>query len=410
MRAIKATLERQILKIGGIETVRIDEHPNLCWVLVHTEDGLVGLGETFFGAKAVEAYIHETAAPLLLGQDALQIDRISKALTGYLGFASTGVEMRGNSAIDIALWDLFGKFTNQPIAQLLGGFTRPEIRTYNTCAGTRYMQEGGQSVANYGLSSGGNEYADLDAFMNRADDLAEELLAEGITAMKIWPFDMAAEKTNGLYISAQDLKPALSPFEKIRARVGDRMDIMVEFHSKWQLLPAMQIARELAPFKTFWHEDPMPMDSLGDLKRYASVSTAPLCASETLATRWRFRDLLETGAAGIVMLDLSWCGGLSEARKIAAMAEAWHLPVAPHDCTGPVVLAASTHLSLNAPNALVQESVRAFYRTWYGDLVTSLPKVENGMITVPPGPGLGMALRPDLDSRFTITRKVSGLS
>ena len=102
------------------------------------------------------------------------------------------------------------------------------------------------------------------------------------------------------------------------------------------------------------------MDSLGDLKRYAEASPAPICASETLGTRWAFRDLLETGAAGIVMLDIAWCGGLSEARKIAAMAEAWHLPVAPHDCTGPVVLAASTHLSLNAPNALVQESVRAY--------------------------------------------------
>ncbi|MDP1731427.1 MAG: mandelate racemase/muconate lactonizing enzyme family protein [Devosia sp.] len=395
------------MKIKKIETIRIDEHANLCWVQVHTDAGLVGLGETFFGAKAVEAYIHETAAPLLLGKNPLEIDGISRALTGYLGFASTGVEMRGNSAIDIALWDLFGKVTSQPIAQLLGGFTRKEIRTYNTCAGTAYMKEGGQTVSNYGLNTGRNQYADLDAFLHRADDLAEELLAEGITAMKIWPFDVAAEKANGAYISAADLKSALSPFEKIRKRVGDQMDIMVEFHSMWQLLPAMQIARELAQFKTFWHEDPIKMDSLGDLRRYSEASRAPLCASETMATRWAFRDLLATGAAGIVMLDLSWCGGISEARKIASMAEAWHLPVAPHDCTGPVVLAASTHLSLNAPNALVQESVRAFYRTWYGDLVTALPKVENGTITVPPGPGLGMALHPDLDTRFSVTRKVS---
>ncbi len=102
------------------------------------------------------------------------------------------------------------------------------------------------------------------------------------------------------------------------------------------------------------------------------------------------------------MLDISWCGGLSEARKIAAMAEAWHLPIAPHDCTGPVVLAASTHLSLNAPNALVQESVRAFYKTWYRDLVTALPTVTNGMITVPPGNGLGMELNPELGKAFKV--------
>jgi L-alanine-DL-glutamate epimerase-like enolase superfamily enzyme len=107
------------------------------------------------------------------------------------------------------------------------------------------------------------------------------------------------------------------------------------------------------------------------------------------------------------MLDLSWCGGISEARKIAAMAEAWHLPVAPHDCTGPVVLTASTHLSLNAPNALVQESVRAFYNTWYPDVVTAVPRVSGGMISVPEGAGLGIELHPDLDRRFKTTRKVS---
>jgi L-alanine-DL-glutamate epimerase-like enolase superfamily enzyme len=314
--------------------------------------------------------------------------------------------MRGNSAIDIALWDLLGKVTGQPIAQLLGGFTRREIRTYNTCAGTAYMQEGGQTVANYGLGKR-NQYADLDAFLHRADDLAEELLADGITAMKIWPFDLVAEKTGGLYIGAEDMKAALTPFEKIRKRVGDRMDIMVEFHGMWQLPPAVQIARALAPLATFWHEDPIKMDSLGDLRRYSEASTAPVCASETLATRWRFRDLLETNAVGVVMLDLSWCGGLTEARNIAAMADAWHLPVAPHDCTGPVVLCASTHLSLNAPNALVQESVRAFYHTWYADLVTHLPQVKNGSITVPKGPGLGMELHPDLDRKFTVTRRVT---
>jgi L-alanine-DL-glutamate epimerase-like enolase superfamily enzyme len=271
------------------------------------------------------------------------------------------------------------------------------------------MQEGGQTVANYGLEVQRNQYADLDAFLHRADDLAEELLSEGITAMKIWPFDIAAEKSRGLYIGSDDLKAALLPFEKIRKRVGERMDIMVEFHSMWQLTPAIQIARALAPFNTFWHEDPIKMDSMGDLKRYGEASLAPVCASETLATRWRFRDLLETNAAGIVMLDLSWCGGLTEARAIAAMAEAWHLPVAPHDCTGPVVLCASTHLSLNAPNALVQESVRAFHRTWYGDLVTQLPQIKNGSITVPKGPGLGMDLHPDLDRRFTVTRRVTDI-
>lgn len=397
------------MKITRLETLRVAERPNLLWLLVHTDEGLTGLGETFFGAETVETYIHEYVAPRVIGRNPLQIDLLAADLVGYLGFRSSGAEVRGNSAFDIALWDVFGKATGQPIAQLLGGFSRNEIRTYNTCAGTEYIKKAtGQTTANYDLSTATvRDYDDLNGFLHRADELALSLLEEGITAMKIWPFDIAAEKTRGQYISLPDLKSALVPFEKIRGAVGDRMDIMVEFHSMWQLLPAMQIARELAPYQTFWHEDPIKMDSLASLKRYAAVSQAPISASETLGSRWAFRDLLETDAAGVVMLDISWCGGLSEARKIAAMAEAWHLPVAPHDCTGPVVLCASTHLSLNAPNALVQESVRAFYKTWYRDLVTALPEVRNGMITVPPGAGLGMELNPDLEKAFTVSRRSS---
>jgi L-alanine-DL-glutamate epimerase-like enolase superfamily enzyme len=397
------------MKITAIETLRIEEFANLLWVRVHTDAGISGLGETFFMPQTVETYLHEVAAPELLGRDPLAIDRIARDLTNYLGFRATGAETRGNSAIDIALWDLFGRAAGQPVAQLLGGFSRDRIRTYNTCAGTAYMRTGrGQQSGNWGLGAT-REYDDLDAFLHRADELAAELLGEGITAMKIWPFDLAAERNDGQYISPEELRTALRPFEKIRRAVGDRMDVMVEFHSLWQLLPAITIARALGPYGTFWHEDPIRMDSLASLKRYAEASPAPICASETLATRWAFRDLLETGAAGIVMLDIAWCGGLSEARKIAAMAEAWHLPVAPHDCTGPIVLCASTHLSLNAPNALVQESVRAYYRTWYADLVTALPPVVDGHITVPRGSGLGLDLMPDLDKRFTVATRRSKL-
>jgi galactonate dehydratase len=392
------------MKITALETIRIAEFPNLLWLKVHTSDGIVGLGETFFFPATVEAYVHEAIAPKLLGRDPFQIDRISKDLVGYLGFRSTGAEMRAASALDIALWDIMGKATGQPIAQLLGGFSRDKIRTYNTCAGTAYMRENlGQSTANWGLARNERRYDDLNGFLERADELAQELLDEGVTAMKIWPFDFAAEANDGVDISSSELKRALEPFEKIRRAVGDKMEVMVEFHSLWQLLPAIRIARALAPYDTKWHEDPIKMDSLASLKRYAEASRAPICASETLASRWAFRDLLETGAAGVVMLDLSWCGGLSEAKKIASMAEAWHLPVAPHDCTGPVVLCASTHLSLNAPNAIIQESVRAYYRTWYQDLATALPKVENGSISVPLGSGLGMELASDLSQRFTVS-------
>ena len=398
------------MKISGIETVRIDEHPSLLWLLVHTDEGLSGLGETYRIPTAIEAYLHDHVAPQVIGRDPLQIDLLASDLTGFLGFRSTGIEMRGNSAFDIALWDLFGKATSQPIAQLLGGFTRSEIRTYNTCAGAEYIGYKPHRAAPKYCPNDVVGYDDFNMSLHRADELAISLLEDGITAMKIWPFDRAARQSRGHSISSQDLKSALEPFEQIRRAVGDRMDILVEFHSLWQLLPAMEIARALAPYKTFWHEDPIKMDSLTSLKRYAEASIAPICASETLGSRWAFRDLLETGVAGVVMLDISWCGGLSEARKIAAMAEAWHLPIAPHDCTGPVVLGASTHLALNAPNAILQESVRAFYRTWYRDLVTKIPEVRGGMITAPSGPGHGMDLQPDLDRAFTTRRRVSQAS
>lgn len=396
------------MKITSLETIRLGEFPNLVWVRLHTDEGVTGLGETFMGAAAVEAYLHETVAPKIVGRDPLQIEAINRDLLGYLGWRGAGVETRGNSAIDIALWDIFGKALGIPVSVALGGRSREAVRTYNTCAGYRYVRDArAQAVANWGVGATQGPYEDLDAFLNRADELAHSLLEQGITGMKIWPFDMAAERTHGLDISADELRAALEPFEKIRKAVGDRMDIMVEFHSLWKLPAAQRIARALAEFDTYWHEDPVRMDSLETLKAYAGHSTAMVCASETLAYPHAFRDYLATGVAGVAMLDLSWCGGISEARKIAGMAEAHQIPVAPHDCTGPVVFMASCHFSLHARNTLIQESVRAFYTGWYTELVTALPRVKNGEITLDDAPGLGLALLPELDKRADAIVRVS---
>jgi galactonate dehydratase len=396
------------MKIVKVETIRLGEFPNLLWVRLHTDEGLVGLGETFMGAAAVEAYIHEWAAPKLIGKDPLAIEARGKEIQGYLGWRGSGVETRGNSAIDIALWDIFGKAAGMPVHTALGGKSRDAIRIYNTCAGYQYVRStANQSTSNWGLGNNSGPYEDLQGFLHHADELAESLLSEGITAMKIWPFDMAAEASDGQYISEDDLDKALEPFRKIRKAVGSKMDIMVEFHSLWRLPMAQKIARALKPFNTFWHEDAIRMDSLDLLKQYAPHSDALICASETLSYKWGFKDYLQTGVAGVVMLDLSWCGGLTEARKIAAMADAWQLPIAPHDCTGPVVWAASTHLSLHAPNALIQESVRAFYSGWYKELVTELPIVKDGMISLNSKPGLGIELLPGLHLRADAIAKVT---
>jgi L-alanine-DL-glutamate epimerase-like enolase superfamily enzyme len=401
------------VKIAAVETIRLGEFPNLLWVRVYADDGLVGLGETYKAVTPVEAYIHETCAPLLLGEDALAIDRHSRTLLGcYIGFNSTGAEIRAASAIDIALWDLFGKATGQPVWQLLGGRSRERIRVYNTCAGYRYMRvKPIQGVSNWGLpaprSAPAGPYEDLDGFLYRADELALSLQAEGYAGMKIWPFDEYAEASNGTRIASADLKRALAPFEKIRTAVGDAMDIHVEFHSLWDLPTAIEIAAALAPYDPYWFEDPIKMvnaDALADYRRRTNVRVT---ASETLGTRWAFREFFERRAVSVAMFDIAWCGGLSEAKKIATLAEAYQLPIAPHDCTGPVGLTAAVHLALNCPNALVQEVVRAFYSDWYRELVTQLPPLERGSITAPAGPGLGTELHPGLTDRPDATVRVS---
>ena len=399
------------MKITAFETIRLGEFPNLLWVHVHTDEGMVGLGETFFGARAVEAQLHETVAPLLLGKPALQMDRHGRTLQNqYLGFSSSGVEMRAASAVDIALWDLFGQATGQPLYQCLGGLSHERVRIYNTCAGYRYIRaEGGQRTGNWGIDPAkvSGPYEDLDAFLHRADELAHSLLEQGITAMKIWPFDFAAEATGGHFISAAGLETALEPFRKIRDAVGGKMDIMAELHSLWTPLAAERVLRALAPFQPFWVEDPIKMTNADVLASLRARTGVPICASETIATRHAFREFLEADAVDVVMLDLSWCGGVGEAKKIASLAEAWGRPVAPHDCTGPVVLVASVHLSLNCPNTLVQETVRAFTTGWYREVVTELPEIRDGFVYPMAGPGLGTRLQSERLTAVDCERRVT---
>ena len=397
------------MKITAVETIFVPPFENLLWLRLETDEGLFGLGEACKAPGAVAAYIHDWCAPRLLGTDPLRIPERLTSLQDYLGWGAAGVETRAVSAVDIALWDLFGHVHGRPVADMLGGRARDSIRTYNTCAGSGYMRKAvGQKAANWALTNAG-DYEDLDAFLNRADELAESLLAEGITGMKIWPFDMAAERTGGRDISPEELKRALEPFEKIRRAVGDRMDIMVEFHSLWSLPMAKRLAGPLKEYGTYWHEDPFRLDTPADIAAYAPHTDAWICVSETLSTVHHFRQALETGCVGVAMFDLAWCGGFSGARKIAALAEAYHVPVAPHDCTGPVGFASGSQLAMHAPNCLIMESVRAFYRGWYNDLVDGLPIVADGQLSIPERPGHGIALLPDVMAREGVVVRRSTL-
>jgi L-alanine-DL-glutamate epimerase-like enolase superfamily enzyme len=174
---------------------------------------------------------------------------------------------------------------------------------------------------------------------------------------------------------------------------------MVELHALWKPGPAKAIARALEDYEPYWVEDAVKLDDMLAVSRFVDSTPLPCTFGETIGTRARYYELLERCDIGYLMLDLGWCGGLSEAKKVAALAELHGVPIAPHDCTGPIGLTAGTHLSISTPNAVLQESVRAFYRGWYRDLVTELPAVVDGFISPPDGPGLGTALQPDLLER-----------
>jgi len=395
------------MRITRIETVHMEEHPTLFFTRVHTDEGLIGHGETKYAVDALHGFVHHYAAPLLLGKDPLQIDRHWRTIyENAARCGAKGIEVRALSALDIALWDILGQAAGMPVYQLLGGASHDRMPVYNTCAGPVYARSLDRARA---VGQGG-VYEDLDAFTHRADELAEELLAEGIRGMKIWPFDPYAPATRGQRIGLEDLDRGLEPFRKIRRAVGNRMEIMVEGHGLWSLPAARRIAAAVDEFDPFWIEDLMRPESVSSLADLRRGTTTPLLASEMLMTRYEYRHVLDAGAADIVMIDPSWCGGISEARKIGAMAETYNLPVTFHDCAGPITLFAGLHLALNAPNAIYQEIVRAFIRTFYDDLVTHNIQLVDGHALPPVGPGLGTALLPAVLARADATVVVSNTS
>jgi L-alanine-DL-glutamate epimerase-like enolase superfamily enzyme len=403
------------MKITGVETLQTPTFPNLLLLQLHTDEGLIGLGETFHGADAVAGYIHQTAAPYLLGKDPREVARHAYALGQGMAFRAIGAEARGLSAIDVALWDLFGQSVGLPIYRLLGGPVRDRIRLYNTCAGYGYNiykshQPGDAFSQSWGIGEHEGPYEDLLKWQERdqAGQLAQELLDMGITAMKIWPFDQFADATNGQHITPQQIEAGVRPFRQIRDAVGMQMEIAVELHSRWNLQCAIRIAQALEEIQPLWYEDPIRMDNPEALAQFARSTRVPTTASETLSNRAAFRQMLDQDAIGIVMFDTGWVGGITEGHAIGVLAEAYQRPFAPHDCTGPVTYTAGTHLCQALPNAMVQEGVRAYYRGgWYQQVVTPLPRVDGGFVSAPDGPGLGISLRPEFLVRADVTRRIT---
>jgi L-alanine-DL-glutamate epimerase-like enolase superfamily enzyme len=397
------------VRITCLETLRPAIQPNVVLVRLHTDDGLAGIGEAFFSAAVVEAYLHETVAPALVGLDDPAPEPVARILAPYAGYQGAGVEMRGNGAIDLALWDLLGKRAGLPVVDVLGGRVRPDIRIYNTCAGSGYVSQTSRQVAaNWGRTRG-RPYEDLHAFLTDPAGLARELVGEGIPGMKIWPFDEAAERTGGTDISHRELTEAVALVAQIRDAVGDAIDVMIELHGLWDRRAATVICDAVAPYRPYWIEDPLRPDAVDALGRLAADIDVPVAAGETCVGRRGFLPLLREGAIDVATMDVQWTGGLTEARKVAALADTYGVSIAPHDCTGPVSLAACAHLVLSQPNGLIQETVRAFLRTWYGELVTGLPVIRDGTISVSDAPGLGVELCDGLAAGPDVTRRVTAL-
>jgi galactonate dehydratase len=374
------------MRITAVETIHLRRGITVhagpiqwLWVRIHTDSGLVGLGETYPHPEAEKAVVLRTLAPVLLGRDPSQIDRLWADMFLAVSFSGwAGAEMRAISAVDIALWDLAGKVAQLPLYQLLGGASRASIRTYNTC------------------------YDHLD-FLTEPLLLARELAKSGIHAMKIWPFDPVARQTGGQFITPDQMRRSLEPLRLIREEFGDSMEVAMEFHGYWNLPCAIRIAQALDPYAPMWLEEMLPQDNLAAYRELANSTRLPLCLSERLMTRFAFRELIENRAARIIMPDICWCGGISEAKKIATMAETYYLPVAPHNCGGPVLHVASLHLAANVTNLCILESVRRHYLDEYRGIVTQTLLPVNGEFPLPPGPGLGVELSGEVMEREDVT-------
>jgi L-alanine-DL-glutamate epimerase-like enolase superfamily enzyme len=457
------------MKITAIETVRSAWYPRPVWVLIRTDQGITGLGETTGGPGAVEDAIHHDLADLLLGADPMDVEGLHALLMRQNRVWRTrDAGTRAVSALDVALWDVVAQAKGVPIWAALGGKSRDSVPLYNTCASAAYAVRPGEGAAKLStpaspslarsfrspltgegqgessspqppggrdtqrplraaqshaagshsnldprpdpfLSSGRENTDDLQWFLSDAGGLAQSLLDDGFSGMKIWPFDQFASESGGQLISGEQVVAGIDAFRRVRDATGARMEVAAELHAMWSLPAALRIVDALNEFDLMWVEDPVGAQDVEALAQVARASRNPIAASESLATREAFEGLFDRGGVRICMLDVCWVGGLTEARAIAGMAASARVPLTPHDCTGPVNLMAGLHLSVHAPNAVIQETVRSFNREVYPRVVDRLPVFRDGNAIAPAAPGLGMALRPDfLADPQTRVRRTAG--
>jgi galactonate dehydratase len=412
---------RDAPRITALETLIPDEiMPGLLLLRIHTDAGtaggepVIGHGETYYAPHAAAAMLHDWMARRLLGSCATAIESHWRFLfERAAAFGGRGAELRALSAIDLALWDILGQLTGQPIWRLLGGPVRDAIPVYNSCGGPTY----GRRPAGAPDAQGWPGHGDLgkpgtleDNYnsLHHPAELAAELVAEGYRAMKLWSFDRVFQRAGGHHVSWDDMDEGIRPFEAIRERVGLKIELMLDGHGFFSLPAALRIAQAMQNVKPLWLEDvlkPECAETIGDFRAKAGV---PIAVSEMLIVRDEYRRVLEQHAADYVMVDPTWVGGISETRRIAELAQAYTVPAVMHDCTGPLTLFSGLHISAACANVMYQETVRAHLKTLYPLLIDDTVTVQQGQLPLPRRPGLGIRLLPELFSAdrpgYRITR------
>lgn len=396
-------------RIIAVETlIPTDLFPGYVMLRLHTDAGtvggepVIGHGETYYIPHAVASMIHDWMARRLLGSDCTAIESHWRFLYDRCtAFGARGCELRAISAIDLALWDILGQITRQPIWKLLGGPVRDAIPVYNSSGGPTYGKlpkdaPDAQGWPGHGDLGQDGPLEDNWKSVNAPGELAEELLSLGYTGMKVWPFDRIYQQSGGHRVGWPELKAALKPLEQIRQRVGMNLEIMIDGHGFFSLPAAIRIAQSLRDIQPMWLEDVIKPDSADTIADFRDKAGVPIAVSEMLVSRDDYRQILTRRAADYIMTDPTWVGGISETRRTAEFAQVFNVPTLMHDCTGPLTLFAGLHVAAAVSNVCYQETVRAHIATLYPSLIDEPPKVLRGQIELPERPGLGVRFLPEL--------------
>ena len=374
------------MKITDVKTFVVGNPPPgfggryFVFIKLVTDAGIEGLGEVYnlpYHPKVVEHMVRDVVERCVVGKDPYDIERIWRSVYGSGFIHRPDISTMGIlSAIEMACWDIVGKDVNKPVYKLLGGQVHEKLRSYTYI----YPKEGDKT----------NVYADPVLAAERA----AEYLAMGFTALK---FDPAGPYTvyDGRQLSLIELDRSETFCRLLREAVGNKADLLFGTHGQMTAAGALRLARRLEPYDPLWLEEPVPPDNQREMAKVARGTTIPVACGERLATKWEFQRVLEEGAAAILQMNLGRVGGILEGKKIASMAEAFHVQIAPHLYCGPVVGAANIQLATCSPNFLIQESILD-WKGFHTEILKKPIQWEDGYIIPPTAPGLGVELDEDV--------------